>query len=153
MTVFADGNANATNSSTTLANYFNIKLNDIYRYGIEQQSKLLEQEQTYNFTKRKFLLQTENATLVETTVSCLGIWTRWNKQSLVPIQIWNVQTDKSKSELHIIYYVHKNGILVPYEDASQIMTFVSDEYIYNSTGYRVIHKVKRKTFDQKQTNS
>ena len=46
--------------------------------------------------------------------------------------------------IDVVYYIQRNGILIPYDDANKIMSFVSNDYIYNETGLEVVHKIRRK---------
>lgn len=55
--------------------------------------------------------------------------------------------DNNIQTIDVIYYVKRNGVLVPFEDASKLMNFVPDDMIYNVTGYEVKHKVQR-MFDE-----
>ena len=59
-------------------------------------------------------------------------------------QLWDVQVDDSLQTIDVIYYLQKNGILLPFEDAVKVMSFVTNDDIRNKTGYEVIHKVHRK---------
>ena len=59
-------------------------------------------------------------------------------------KIWNLQVDDSLQTIDVIYYLQKDGILLPFEDAVKVMSFVSNEFIHNQTGYKVVHKVRRK---------
>lgn len=59
-------------------------------------------------------------------------------------QIWDLQVDNSSQTIDVIYYLEKDGVLLPYEDAVKVMSFVSTDYIHNKTGYEVVDKVRRK---------
>lgn len=54
--------------------------------------------------------------------------------------------DNSLQKIDVIYYLHRDGVLVPFEDAAKIMTFVSSDFIRNQTGYEVIDKIRREYF-------
>ena len=66
--------------------------------------------------------------------------------SSINVTIWDLQVDDSLKTIDVIYYLQKDGVLLPYEDALKVMSFASKDYIYNQTGYDVIHKVKRNLF-------
>lgn len=52
--------------------------------------------------------------------------------------------DSGEGTVDVIYYVHKDGVLLPYEDAAKVMSFVPIEMMANVTGYDVVHRVQRK---------
>ncbi len=53
--------------------------------------------------------------------------------------------DNSSQTIDAIYYLERDGVLLPFEDAVKVMSFASTDFIYNQTGYEVVDKVRRKT--------
>lgn len=63
--------------------------------------------------------------------------------SFVIPQVWDIQVDNSIQTVDVIYYVKRRDILLPYEDAAKVMSFVPEDVIHNITGYEIVHKVQR----------
>lgn len=51
--------------------------------------------------------------------------------------------DNSSQTIDAIYYLERDGVLLPFEDAVKVMSFASTDFIYNQTGYEVVDKVRR----------
>ncbi len=44
----------------------------------------------------------------------------------------------------MIYYIERNGTLIPYEDAFRTLSYITDDKYSEMIGFDVIEKVKRK---------
>ncbi|KAI2795997.1 hypothetical protein BLOT_016200 [Blomia tropicalis] len=122
---FKNGNQTNGNLTQNFTDQIQDQLQLIYEYALEKQ-----REQLTN-TRRLFRRQIS-------TLQSSG-----NNNSLVNLTIWDIQSDQTLKTIDVVYYIQRNGILIPYDDANKIMSFVSNDYIYNETGLEVVHKIRR----------
>jgi len=119
--VFRTDQNHTESSHGNLSIHFEEALRTIYEQALEKQKQEIS-----NRMRRHLLVSTNN--------------------SSINVTIWDLQVDDSLKTIDVIYYLQKDGVLLPYEDALKVMSFASKDYIYNQTGYDVIHKVKRKLY-------
>ncbi len=62
-----------------------------------------------------------------------------------------IQSEGS-DQIHVIYWVERDGVLIPYEDAFSTLSYVSDEEFSEMIGLTVIEKVKRKLYRNSNVN-
>lgn len=53
--------------------------------------------------------------------------------------------DKDSNQIHVVYYVQRDGTLIPYEDAFRTLSHISDQEYSQMIGLQVVHKIKRKS--------
>lgn len=120
-------------------------MQEIYEYALNKQKEHLSHQVHKRHLLAKAMKSNGNGTVNLTVNFEMLIRKRgFHLFILILWQIWDLQVDNSSQTIDVIYYLEKDGILLPYEDALKVMSFVSDDYIHNQTGYEVVDKIRRK---------